>query len=428
MTTTARAVHRRLSRRARGGALVLLACIGPGLAAPAGAQGLTRNPRDKGDTIPKLEIYGFGQGDAITDMRRNDPLWFDVNRPTKLPSFPTEFNANDNFWFSARQSRFGVKATLPNGEYADAFARFEFDFFGVGIDAGQTTIRLRYAYGQWGKVGGGQLDSPFMDLDVFPNILDYWGPNGMVFFRNVQAFWEPIKRGETSLRFALERPGASGDGGIAADRIQVQNIKPRFPWPDLSGGFKYGTKWGYVKIAGIVRDIYWEQIPTDAFDLSGHVTGWGGTLSSNIKFANKRDVIRLQVTYGEGIQNYFNDAPVDVGAERNFTNLRTPLRGEALPIFGAVGYLDLAWTERYATSIGWSMVNVTNTNAQLPTAFHNGQYATANFLYTPVKPVLMGCEFQYGGRLNFADDFRFDDYRMQCSFKYSFSKTFGGKP
>ena len=35
--------------------------------------------------------------------------------------------------------------------------------------------------------------SPFMDIDVFPNSLEYWGPTGMVFFRNVQARWMPIK-------------------------------------------------------------------------------------------------------------------------------------------------------------------------------------------------------------------------------------------
>ena len=377
-----------------------------------------------------MEIYGFGQGDAIVDARRNDPLWFDVNRPTKLPSFGSEFNANGNFWFSARQSRFGVKSTLPTAGLGDVHAQFEFDLFGVGVDAGQTTIRLRYAWGQWGKVGGGQLTSPFMDLDIFPNILDYWGPNGMLFFRNVQVFWEPINKGETNFRIALERPGASGDQGIAAERIQLSNIaiKPRFPWPDLSAGYRLGTSWGYVKLAGILRDIYWEQIPTDTLDLSGHATGWGGSLSSNIKFRKGLDILRLQVVYGEGIENYFNDAPVDVGAERDFSNRRTPFAGEALPIFGAVTYLDHTWNEHFTSSIGWSMVNITNTDAQLPNAFHNGQYASANLLWTPVKNVMMGGEFQYGGRSNFSDDFHFDDYRLQFSFKYSFSKTFGGKP
>ena len=394
-----------------------LACLGIG-----GAQAQRRVPAD---TTPKLDIYGFGQADLIFDFRRNDPNWFDVNRPTKLPSSSTQFGANGNSFLSARQSRFGVKGLLPT-THGDVRAQFEFDMFGVGVDAGQTTIRLRYAWGQWGRVGAGQTTSPFMDLDVFPNILDYWGPNGMLFFRNVQIFWKPIENDTTQLTFALERPGASNDAGIYANRIELTNVFPRFPVPDFSAGFRTGGKWGYVKLAGIVRDIRWDQVPTDTFDLSGHVTGWGGSISSNIKF-HKTDVVRLQVVYGEGIQNYFNDAPVDVGIHNNFSNRRTPITGVALPIFGAVAFLDHSWNPAWASAIGWSMVNITNSDAQAPSAFHNGQYATANVLWTPVTNVMMGGEFQYGRRANFSDNFSFDDYRLQFSFKYSFSQHIGGK-
>jgi hypothetical protein len=55
----------------------------------------------------------------------------------------------------------------------------------------------------------GQTNSQFMDVDVFPNILDYWGPNGMLFFRNVQFFYEPYNDGESNTRVAIENPGAS---------------------------------------------------------------------------------------------------------------------------------------------------------------------------------------------------------------------------
>lgn len=331
--------------------------------------------------MPRLDIYGFGQADMIADFRRTDPNWFDVNRPSKLPAGPLDFNANGNFYASVRQSRFGVKGTLPTSN-GDVFAQFEFDMFGVGPDAGQTTIRLRHAYGQWKQFGAGQTNSQFMDVDVFPNILDYWGPNGMLFFRNVQVFWRPIdtndKDGDVrQLTLALERPGASADGGQFADRVQIQNVRPRFPLPDLTGGFKYGGKWGYAKLMGIVRTMHWEQIPTDTFDLSGHATGWGSSLSSNIFF--KDNVLRLQATYGHGIENYFNDAPIDVGPEFN-ASLRTPLEGKALPIFGAVVYLDHTWSSTLTSAIGWSMVNITNSDAQTADAYHNGQYASTNLL------------------------------------------------
>ncbi len=40
---------------------------------------------------------------------------------------------------------------------------------------GQTTIRLRHAYGELGQFLAGQTNSLFMDIDVFPNTIDYWG-------------------------------------------------------------------------------------------------------------------------------------------------------------------------------------------------------------------------------------------------------------
>ena len=67
----------------------------------------------------------------------------------------------------------------------------------------QTTFRLRHAFGELGNFGAGQTWSAFMDIDVFPNSLEYWGPNGMVFFRNVQARWTPIQ-GKSNVVVALE--------------------------------------------------------------------------------------------------------------------------------------------------------------------------------------------------------------------------------
>src|SRR5262245_64228023 len=97
---------------------------------------------------------------------------------------------------------------------------FEFELFGTGVDAGQTTFRLRHAYGELGSVGAGQTWSPFMDPDEFPNSVEYWGPNGMVFFRNVQVRWMPVM-GETQITLAAERPGASAEQGNYSDRIEL---------------------------------------------------------------------------------------------------------------------------------------------------------------------------------------------------------------
>ena len=82
---------------------------------------------------------------------------------------------------------------------------FEFDLFGVGPDEGQTTIRLRHAYGEFGNWLGGQTHSLFMDIDIFPNVIDYWGPSGMVFLRTPQIRWQPVQ-GDHYLACAIEYP------------------------------------------------------------------------------------------------------------------------------------------------------------------------------------------------------------------------------
>jgi hypothetical protein len=64
---------------------------------------------------------------------------------------------------------------------------------------------------------------------------------------------------------------------------------------------------------------------------------------------------------------------------------------------------------------------ITNTGLQLQSEFYKGDDALANLLYTPNDHILYGGEFQWGRRSNFADGFRFNDYKVQFSFKYSYS-------
>src|SRR3954467_12419819 len=194
-----------------------------------------------------IELYGFAMLDMGYQTKQNDPNWFDVLRPTKLPAFKDQYGEDGHWFAGVRQSRLGVKATTPTS-LGDIKTIFEFELFGTGVDAGQTTFRLRHAYGELGHFGAGQTWSPFMDPDVFPNSLEYWGPTGMVFFRNVQFRYMPVA-GNSDIVLAFERPGASADQGPFAGRNELQGVQGRFPLPDVSGAYKIGRKWGYARAA-----------------------------------------------------------------------------------------------------------------------------------------------------------------------------------
>ena len=374
---------------------------------------------------PSFEVYGFAMLDIGQNFKSIHPNWFDTMRITRLPSFEKEFGEDNSTFAGVRQTRFGVRSSMPT-ELGDLKTTFEFELFGVGVDEGQTTFRLRHAYGEIGQWLAGQTWSPFMDPDVFPNSIEYWGPTGMVFFRNVQVRWTPLAKDGKTAMVALERPGASGDGGIYANRIELQDIQSRSRLPDLSGAFKWDQDWGYLRAAGILRDIAWDDLnDTDAFELSGNEVGWGLNLSSNLKIG-KTSVVRLQYVFGEGIQNYMNDSPVDIGVVNNFGDPVTPILGKAIPIQGFVGFIDHNWSSEFSSTFGYSWQENDNTEAQAPSAFRTGHYILGNILHYPAPNVMVGGEFQWGRRENFSDGFTSDGLKIQASFKYNFSVKLGG--
>src|SRR5271170_2915049 len=109
-----------------------------------------------------IDLYGFVMTDTGYDFGQINPQWFDVERPTQLPSYPNQYGGNGNVYFSVRQTRFGVKTSTPTG-LGDLKTQFEFELFGTGVDAGQTTFRLRHAYGELGQFGAGQTWSASLD-------------------------------------------------------------------------------------------------------------------------------------------------------------------------------------------------------------------------------------------------------------------------
>jgi hypothetical protein len=398
--------------------------------APAGstAEQVNSEPEPNPGLAPegeatRMDIYGAAMFDSGYQGKSSDPNWFDVVRPTKLPSYSGQYGPGGNWFSSVRQSRFGVK-TYTHTSLGELKTIFEFELFGTGVDAGQTTFRLRHAWGELGQVGAGQTWSPFMDPDVFPNSIEYWGPSGMVFFRNVQLRWTPWHKGDSNFMMAIERPGASADGGVYSDFIALEKVQPHFPAPDFSAHYRYSSEWGHVQLAGILRDIRWKDTVPGQTNLSGSALGWGLNLSTNVKVS--KHVARLQAVYGEGIENYMNDAPIDIGTVNNFSNLVTPIKGKAIPVLGLVGFMDFNWNKYFTSTAGWSMVQLTNSNGELPSDFHRGNYALANLLYYPVKNMFLGPELQFGARDNWHDHFSSSDWRIQFSVKYNFKYELGG--
>ena len=233
-----------------------------GISPPPAAQYTPAAPRPPRDH--NLELYGFVQLDAIQDFKRVNPDWDATLRPSRIPTEKGQFGGNGQSVFSVRQSRLGAKATgtLAGKPYE---AKFEFDLFGTGVDAGQTTFRVRHMYAKWGPFLAGQTNTLFMDGDIFPNVLDYWGPTGMVFVRTPQIRWTFLDRDGWTAAVALEHPSDDIDPGNIRliDENVAANIQSNEELPDLTAAVRYGGSWGHVRLAGMLRRIGYDTRGTE---------------------------------------------------------------------------------------------------------------------------------------------------------------------
>ena len=364
-----------------------------------------------------FEVYGFAQADYIQDFNRVNPDWDATLRPSRIPTTPGQFGSDGQSIISVRQTRFGVQADQEIGG-RDLFVKFEFDLFGTGVDAGQTTLRLRHAYGSWGPFLFGQTNSVFMDPDIFPNVIDYWGPTGMVFIRTPQIRYT-YKTGPHEIAVALEHVTNDVDpGNLREIDPTLGAVQGDEKMPDFTAHYRYTGGWGHVQVAGILRRVGFDTPGVTNNEPKGAELGWGVNLTSNIK-PTSNDVIHLGFVYGHGIASYMNDGGVDLAAGGVASNIST-VHAETEPLWGVTAYLDHKWTKSLASSIGYSRTEVDNSTLQAPTAYRSGQYASVNLLWTPDKHLLFGGELLWGQRED-KDGATGDDTRIQFSAHYSFS-------
>ncbi len=359
-----------------------------------------------------FEVYGFGMVDYVQAFDRPNPDWEASLRPSRIPTSASSVGSDGQATLSVRQSRLGVNASTMAGD-SELTTKFEFDMYGVGPDEGQTTIRLRHAYGEWKSILAGQTNSVFMDGDVFPNVIDYWGPSGMVFLRNPQIRWTPVQ-GDQTVAVAIETPGSGVDSGLDVTAGDP-NTAGDNEYPDLTAHFRQVGDWGHFQVAGILRQVGYDTPGDRDGSPDDSELGWGVNLTTTINLLEK-DRLILGVVHGDGISNYMNDGGVDMAPDGNAIDPDY----QVVPLTGLISYYEHAWNDRYSSAIGYSSTEIDNTDFQGPDAFNKGEYASTNLIYTPNDKVMMGMEYLFGKRTANDGDKGYDR-RVQFSVKYSFS-------
>ncbi len=155
---------------------------GAPVVSPAARSEYTKTP---GAYKARAEVYGQVMLDTIYHFKRMNPDWQATLRPSPIPvACPGDPGCGaDGAWPpSLRQSSLGLRSFIPTS-WGLAKTDLSFDLFGTD---GSASIHWLSIWVELGQISAGQSYSNFMDVDMFPNTLDYWGSSGMVFVRNPQ--------------------------------------------------------------------------------------------------------------------------------------------------------------------------------------------------------------------------------------------------
>ena len=357
---------------------------------------------------------GFVKADALfTNTSDGEIPDSTVGRDFYVPSTIPIGGADESTDLNAhvKQSRvnFGTDTILDGGDKLST--RFEVDFFGsvTGDQRVSNTYApvLRHAYVTWREWLVGQTWSNFMDVATLPEAADFIGTtDGTTFVRQPQVRWT-----KGGLSLSAENRETTITPYTAAGAAGARITSDDGMFPDLTARYAFKGDWGHVAIAGLVRELKYENDATDVND-----SKWAGAASLSGKFMIGKDDIRFMLLGGNlgryvGL-NFTTDAVLT--GNGGAADLET-IDGFA----GSIAYRHV-WSDKWRSSVYFAMGDYDNdvdyTGGRVN---KSSQSWTFNTWYTPLPKLDIGAEFRYAEREleNGTDG---DLNRLQLTTKYSF--------
>jgi DcaP outer membrane protein len=382
----------------------------------------------------KYKWYGFVRVDGIFDTKPIKSTDMFVNSSIPIPQ-----GKGSNAVLTPRYSRLGFDTETPMEDHDWTIkTRIEMDFFNGNTSGlfGSFPIRLRFAWIDVGPFLVGQAASLFMDYDVFPNVLDYEGPPGMVLMRQPVLAYRANLADNLKLSVGVEQPYSDiqwleaggfvvnpGTGIIPQANVakNIQNV------PDVTANLRYTHDYGHLQVAGIVRKLAYQTAGEQSFHETGYGVNVTGTLHpwaalrgvpKDTEGADIWEKSRLlgQYATGRGINRYIQDIN-GLGLDA----VANPLTGlRALTSTGWFVAYEQWWTDKLASNFIYGRASVDLTDTLLPlNTYKAADYAGANLIWLPVSRLGLGIEVLYGTREN-RDGAKGKDVRIQTAVQYRF--------
>jgi hypothetical protein len=311
-----------------------------------------------------------------------------------------QFHANAN----ATQLRLDVRAPDMGGDFRFYYQN---DFFGSGSDTGDMKYRIQHIYGQLYGFKAGFTYGVWEDPDLWPDTVDYEGPNAVIFARRPVAQYTYTWNDNWNTTFGVEKPDIFVDLGSGP----FPGVATLTPMPDLGFNTRYEKEGlGHMQFSALFRDLG----ARDGLGNDHHVFGWGVNLGAGIDIC-KSDSVQVLGVYGHGVGGLGNDA--------GFFNSDAAFTAEgslkALPYWSMMGGYTHRWSDQFRSTFTYGYVNLDNTSGQSADFYHVTHYASANIIWQLRKRLSVGLEGLYGFKEAHSGIDSGNHWRLQLGMVYS---------
>lgn len=359
-------------------------------------------------TSTSIKFGGYAKLDAIYDAGAGYGAQFANFAALPLDnSAPARLDGQYNM--HARQSRLNMETRTPT-DLGELKTFLEVDFYGSARGNANTTngegVMLRQAYGQVGRFLAGQTWSNFMDLDAYPESLDYIGPAGLTFVRQAQLRYTDTFADHYTYSIALESPQTD----FAPDVLNDPDVNAS-DMPDLTAKLQYKDTFGHLALRGMARKLN----AATAAGREDEDFGWGLGASGKINTFDK-DAIFFQAVYGVGIGHYLYDVAVSQNGNTYVGN-----RLDSRAAWGGYAGYQHYWSPSWRSNIlaGYTGIDNGPAAAYLNSPNKEIMSGHVNLIWSPTPTYRVGMEYMHGYR-EVENGIDGDLNRIQASFMYLF--------
>lgn len=361
-----------------------------------------------GDTGNLLKLDLVAQLDAMADSTYMGAP--DLFVPSSIPV------RGQPFYDSGRRSNMSAKQSIfrmdfrRETDYGTLKVVYKNNFFGSGT--GDMPYNLQSFYGEldndhYSLLAGYNI-SAFTDIDVFPNTLDYEGPNSFTFKYGPQIRFSPVlyRSGESALTLpmSLEKPNA--DITVPGD-FDYRTYSRR---PDFVLGLRWEAPDWHIQWANLFRDLRVESPSARSRSTSGYATQLTGTTK-----LFEHDSIQGWASYGKGYANFLQDIS-GLGLDAAF-NPEGDLR--AIRARGAGAGYTHAWLENLTSSLAYGYLRISPQSNLLvdDTMPKSTKFASINLAWQFSERAMFGVEYLWGQNIDLTDA-RGQGQRIQTTLRY----------